>query len=217
MSISIPHFLLGVNVNNVPMASGTFNALGGHYTLNGTACAITDIIDTAHPDGNFDPATDIDAGGVISPAALYLKNPLLSAVLGGFTVLFEANFTSTAGTLTQLSVAAADYPDYNFNIGALVVWQAGVTDQVGLTSVSDSRVFMNRLHTTGVHKIAMTCRANSISASVDGQAVDTYAAAGTDPTSTACYFQIGNDPSARIRSFAFYGVVDDSDLPSLSA
>lgn len=221
-----------------PIASGDFtniatnNAVDGVYTLNGSPCAIGDIIDLAFPDGNFNPALDLDAGGIhprdtggggSRETALYLKEPLLSQVLAGYTAVFEANFASNdvgGFTSTVLVVHAPDYPDYNFDAGLFASWKAGGSpiDAVSLTSVLDNNLdFTDKIGSAGIHKIALTATDSKVVASIDGGAIFTFAEGGIGAACTAFYFNIGGDLDARLRSFAFYEVVDDADLPSLSA
>lgn len=213
-----------------PVGSGDFtniatnNAVDGVYTLNGTPCAIGDIIDLAHPDGAFDPLTDIDAGGMkrrdlgggsFADAIIQLKDPLLSQLIDeGFTVVLEGflpvGVAFNTVTLGLTDDDGAPAPFAAVNEFAIECWSY---DEVSDLYIEDD------LPTLGAaNKFAVTMTAGKQSMSLNGGDVHTHAAPGVGPLLDQVYMAIpGGNADIRLRSFAFYEVVDDADLPALSA
>lgn len=208
------------------VASGDFtniatnNAADGIYTLNGEACAIGDIIDLDHPDTFFDPVLDIDMDGIKARDAgggnwngrsLEINTPLLTTLLtGGFTIVLEA-FVAADG------VIGASLHDSAFNFERVGAMDAA---DVNLNGDNESRSWeieaLNLPVPDAVNKLAVTFLAGSISASLNGGTV-----AGVTDTILAdvdnIVLQLNGSENLRLRSFAFYEVVDDTDLPTLSA
>jgi hypothetical protein len=225
-------------IDYTTLASGNFtdigsaNAADGIYTLNGSPAALEDIIDVNFPDGNFDPLQDMDANGIMPRPTggggsretnLYLKDPLASTIVGGYTAVFEANFASTdqgGFTTTVLHAACFDYPNYNVQPEVKSQWQEGAIPPGSVnmfSALGNETDFGGEIASAGIHKIAITATADKMVASVDGGAIFSVAEAGIDPACTGFYFNIGGDLAARLRSFAFYAPVTDAELPALSA
>lgn len=205
-----------------PVASGDFtvgqmDAVAGVYTLDGEPCAIGDIIDLTEDAGNFDPLTDIDAGGVIGDeAVLYLKAPLLTTLLAsGFTVVFDAYMTSSA----ILKIQAQDHPDEEF-FAYCSFQQAPDEANIDLYTTEDN----SDVYTPGyplahdtIHRAAFTMTGTRMALSIDGGAVIVNEHPGIAATFEAIKFSINSSlDDARLRSFAFYAPADDADLPTLS-
>lgn len=203
-----------------PLASGNFtniassNAVDGVYTLNGSPCAITDIVDLASPDASFDPALDIDAGGVKTRAGsgrtLPIKAPLLADLLAdGFSVVFTGTFDA-GSTSIEIHCHSADY-----NTDAYVAVARASYD---LNSVDFTEIFNGSGGVSaGLHKFAVTLTNARMALSIDGGAVVSQESPAINGAVVAIQFGMGGDSGARLRSFIFYGVVDDADLPTLSA
>lgn len=219
---------LGVNAVQQPrvMASGDFtnigsaNAADGVYTLNGNPATVGDIFNLSHPDTNFDPEADIDAGGLkpheAGETAAYLNSALVSQIVGGYTAVFAVLFVDDGSVL---NAQAFDNPDYNVHPGCKAQWFLdGPVDTVETWSGDNNShdVFNDKIGGAGEHKIAVTVAGELISISVDGGAVFSSAFSGVNPITDGFFFNIGGDVATRLRSFAFYEPVDDADLPTLS-
>jgi hypothetical protein len=224
--------LTDAGISYTAMAGGDFtniatnDATDGVYTLNGVPCAIGDIIDVAHSDGNFDPLIDVDSGGIkpkdagggsVTDTFLYLTEPLLTQILGGYTAVFEVMFEGDAQG-AALEATAYDVPDYNITSGLIAQFKIGAPDRIRLVDTANNFTdFSDEFLTSGIHKIAFTATTEKMVASVDGRPIVLVEEPGLDPLCTGYFFAIKDELSARLRSFAFYGVVDDADLPTLSA
>jgi hypothetical protein len=109
---------LGAQFTPGMIASGDFtniatnNAADGVYTINGSAVAITDIIDLNLPGWvAFDPVQDIDAGGIKPRSGSGRIFPLTTTVLAdvvpdGFTMVYD--FYVGANTICDLTTANDD-------------------------------------------------------------------------------------------------------------
>lgn len=227
-----PHlFALAGGCNGVqafgPIASGDFtniatnNAADGIYTIDGVPCAIGDIIDAAHAETTFNPILDIDADGIKCPASgesfitrqLAIKAPLLTQLLAdGFTLLFEFYTDANVGA----SVSVHD-DGFNFEAAALAQYTAGPTDTRVQDKDYNDEVDSGHYPTLGqVNKLACTFAADRVSASINGATPVTIAGSGLDPTMQSVVISFSGKINERLRSFAFYEVVDDTDLPALS-
>lgn len=208
------------------MASGDFtsiatnNAADGVYTLNGSPCAITDIIDMANPNTDFDPVVDIDAGGIkarsgefgYSGRGLEMKDPLLASLLTGFTLLLEGYYAAAAPD-GQLQVTPHD-ADYNIN-----TYAAALLANTDLYAIDGSEYYNTTdylVTPSSINKIAFTLTPDRMAVSINGGAVHAIEAGCLDGVSNI-NIGTGGGPDSRLRSFAFYDVFDDADLPSLSA
>lgn len=198
--------------------TGEADMAGGTYTLNGEPCEITDIIDTAHAGGNFDPITDIDAGGVKPNKTFYIKEPLLSTMLeNGFSMVLEVSWTTEV-----VSVYSASY-DAGENDSIECYWgDPGAGDRLTLYALGvDTDTWTTPADLPiddQVNKLALTYAADHMAASVNGAAIRRIEAPGIDATMAMFYFTFAapGGTNARLRSFAIYETVDDADLPSLS-
>lgn len=223
--LDVSFFLLGLNVNSI-IASGDFTATadiaGGVYTLNGAPCAFGDIFDLASPDANYDPAFNIDSGGIKTggfgahPAYLPIKDPLLASMLAdGFTVVLEFYYESNIDVQMQLHD-----PDFDLVPNTQVLYNLGNVQ----SSSSVQNVNYDGLSGRGpspgeINKLVSTIADDRVSLSLNGGAVVTVSGTGLDPALSAAYFQLNDLNTAadqRLRSFAFYEVVADADLPALS-
>jgi hypothetical protein len=224
---------LGAQFTPGMIASGDFtniatnNAADGVYTINGSAVAIGDIIDLDHPENNFDPALDLDAGGIkcrdIGSGAFIsrqfaINSPLLNTLLAeGFTLVME--FYADA---TVICAVSAHDNDFNFDGGA-----DATNDPDGFahrTQVNDKnnnnqRDFVNYPAFNQVNKLAVTMTPTRTAGSLNGSPVlvpDADAGA-IDATANNMTLQFAGVANERLRSFVFYEAVDDTDLPTLSA
>lgn len=214
-----------------PIASGDFtniatnNAADGVYTIGGVPCAIGDIIDLDHDEVNFDPILDIDAGGIkcrdmgggaFQTRQIPINTPLLTTLLAdGFSLLMDF----LADDTVSLGVSVHDNA-FNMDAGG-----TSTNDPLGpttRTSVTDKD--FNQIDDTvhypvlsQLNKFAMTVAADRVSASVNGAAAVTVAGPGLDALMANLVMSFAGSEGGRLRSFAFYEVVDDADLPSLSA
>lgn len=221
-----------------PVASGNFtniatnNAADGVYTLNGEPAALADIVDFSHQYTNFNPATDLDAGGMKprldgggNPAntGLVMKEPLRSLLLDGFTVVVETFMSTT----TQLIVDLYD-DEFNFNGQAAIQNYGGYFQRADWTTLgtqNDPPLFgMNtEFNDLAVNRIAWTVAADRMALSINGNAArsvsDPDVLTGTLENVQLTYYDntVEEGYSFRLRSFAFYEPVDDADLPTLTA
>jgi hypothetical protein len=213
-------------------ASGDFtsiatnNVVDGVFTLNGVICTLEDIVDLSDPDATFDPDLDIDEGGIaprdvgggsFSGRSLSIKDPLLSQILAnGCTTVFET-FVDDTNT-NKVGMAGGDPPDY------LLAPEASLSTTPPDATLRFGSADQNTLNTFpysiggGIQKVAITLLPDGgMSGSVNGSEVHTSAADFFAPTVVKLYFTLGAAPAGRLRSFVFYDVVDDADLPTLSA
>lgn len=238
MSVNAAFFLLGLNVNGA-IASGDFTQAGmagfaaGSYTLNGASCALGDIIDLAHGDTVFNPATDIDSGGVhrhslgggnYQNSTLWLNDPLLGQILTGFTAVFDVILNTDVDLSgSRFSVFFEIFDTYDFGAGLLADRnsQSPNPDRISVNTADDggsSTAFDGLIGSDGRHKIALTMTSGKVVFSIDGAAVHSLAPhPGTDPLFNGMDFSIGGSADTRIRAFTFYDPVSDADLPGLSA
>jgi len=216
-------FLLGLSVNGM-IASGDFtniatnNAADGVYTLDGVPCTIGDIIDLEDPANQFDPLTDIDAGG-IKPShdgggyhtrILRVQPSLVaSLVSGGFTLVLKGY----TGTSFSLGIVPA-------NSDSSIYSQVQVTTsstQLNATDLAQSN-FPNDFTDDQAVVLAMTFTEDRLSLSVNGGDTESFPHPAIDPAMVLIEmsFQSGTG-DGRFRSFAFYEVIADAELPLLSA
>lgn len=208
------------------VASGDFtniasaNAADGVYTLNGVSCTLTDIINLSGPDsGLFNPATDIDAGGVFCPSGttriFNIGNPLLSETLaGGYSITLDFGFS------TGITVGTFMHPDnYAFQPEIDAIYTSAESKQLALANVSgaSSSDIINTPE-PGTNRLAATMAADYMSVSINGSPITRLEGAALDPLLTAIAFSMSSDENdGRLIGFAFYEVVADADLPTLSA
>ena len=217
--------------NGMPIASGNFtniatnNAADGVYTLNGQMVAIGDIIDLAHPENNFDSVLDIDAGGIkcrddgggsFLTRQFAINDPLLTTALtDGFTVLCEID----AEEDVSLGISCHD-DAFNFDTGGVArnVDPSPQEINVSGTDFGTVRDFANFPTMNAISKFALTVASDRVSGSINGStAITTSPVGGLDATLANIVFSLSAGANSRLRSFAFYEVVDDADLPTLSA
>lgn len=229
---------LGVGISSAtpqPVASGNFtniatnNAADGVYTIDGEMVAIGDIIDLDHGENNFDSILDIDAGGIKTrqSGANYISrqfainDPLLTDLLtSGFTVLCE--IYGEGSTVLGLSVHDNEF---TFDAGGGTRNEPEVPEispEVLRTFVSDKNFNQTNDDTqypvlSQVNKFALTVASDRVSASVNGAPIVTVAGSGLDAAMANIVFTLSGDGTVRLRSFAFYDLVDDAALPTLSS
>lgn len=228
----LPLYACGGSQQNLsgPIAFGMFtniatnNAADGVYTLNGTPCAIGDIIDLASEWTDFDPVADIDAGGIkvfvdgpsVFGRTMAMTGPLLISITDGFTVVYE--FFCSADTVVDITAMSDDEVEYAYQHASFRVEPA--RDIIGLgdlTQAEEAEDATAGIAQSQINKIAFTVTDEKISASLNGGAVLPLPFAGISVNTSIVYIGMGGDVDARLRSFAFYEVVDDADLPTLSA
>lgn len=214
---------------SAPIASGNFtniatnNAADGVYTLNGVPCVIGDIIDLDHAETTFNAVTDIDAGGIKCPDGgggsfitrqLAMNTPLLTSLLAdGFTLLLEFYVEEKVG-------ASLSVHDDAFNFEAAAISQYTVGFKNTKVQDKDYNEVTDSVHYPALlqeNKLAITVAADRVSASVNGAVIVTRAGSGLDASMQSVVISFSAGADERLRSFAFYEVVDDADLPALSA
>lgn len=218
---------------NAALATGNFtdsgeaNAVGGVYTLNGASCLITDIVDTSHPDNQFNPATDIDAGGIKAPGGgtdsrqIAIKQPLLGTLLAsGFTVLLEIFSNDTE---IQFFSWMYDTPDFNtLASGTTIYSESTPSSNYGEARVANSNRTRNasaKPVKNQINRMAVTLASDRAAFSINGGSVIKRAGTCLDAgMNTVLLGFSGITPNTtRLRAFTFYQVVADGDLPTLSA
>jgi hypothetical protein len=214
------------NLTNI----ATNNAADGVYTLNGETVAITDIVDATNGETNFDPVVDLDAdgiklrddgGGAFLTRQLAMTPALAATLLTtGFTIVAELY----AGTTISFSVSAHD-DAFTMDAGGTTTHSAAIPDvqsEVKYTSVTD-KDFNGPTDATKfpafsqISKFALTVAADRVSASINGSELVTQVGPGLDAAMAQVVLSLSGDGDARLRSFTFYDVVADADLPTLSA
>lgn len=214
-------------LNFTSIASGDFtniatnNAADGVYTLNGVPCAIGDIIDVSHPDGYFDPLVDIDGEGLkardlggesYNGLILEMKEPLLSTLLDGFTVVLDC-LTGPAAPDGGATMSMHDVP---FNVNPVA--DARLNETV-LYALDESDYYNNTdylILPSQINKIAFTLTEDRMAVSINGMTAHAVESGCLGGGVTNVSIQTRAGPANRLRSFAFYEVVDDGDLPTLS-
>lgn len=209
------------------LASGNFtniatnNAADGVYTINGQMVAITDIIDLNNPYSTFNPETDIDAGGIkprdpgggfFLENSIEIKEPLLSSLLAnGFTILLEC-YTDTS----TISVDCHD-PDFNVETSASLSTStgSGIYAQDGTFTQSGADLPTEE----SINKFSATITDTHMAYSLNGAAtVAITAGQALGGAIDQIQLQVSSiSGNGRLRAFTFYEVVDDTDLPTLSA
>lgn len=224
------------------LASGNFtniatnNAADGVYTLNGSAATIGDIIDLDNENAVFNPATNVDAGGIkaidngngTAGGIQFEIQPSLCAALiaSGFTLVIEYY----AGSY---DTEAFNYPDVSMNVhdaDFLLVVGANASDtatppaRTGLTADEGNEFLAwsdNPTWTDGtalqINRASMSFTDTYCSMSINGDDAHRLTATTLESAMDGIAFFIGPNLDTRLRSFAFYEVVDDADLPALSA
>jgi hypothetical protein len=209
---------------NSMIASGNFtniatnNAADGAYTLNGVPCAITDIIDMGSEDTNLDLIADLDADGIFCPdgvlstRSIAIKSPLLDTLLAdGFSMIIEYQATASAAVQTVVHD-----PDFNLYTSMRALSDDEFTQLTDKTN-NHIQTFPQAPLIGQINKTAFTCIDNSMSASTNGATAVTLSGDGAlDILMSAVFLAFEADVDSRLRSFAFYEVVDDADLPTLS-
>lgn len=210
-----------------PVASGDFtniatnNAADGVYTLNGSPCAITDIIDLSNPNNAFDPVRDIDSGGIkayddgvgIHGRQLELKDPLKATVLAdGMTIVLEC-LTGSAAPEGGVSIVPHD-DDFNLNTFA----ECNLAD-TDLFALDENEYFSTsyKMLPNQINKVAFTLSDGRMAVSLNGGAVHAIESGCFSIGITNVSMSTAADLTSRLRSFVIYEVVDDADLPGLSA
>lgn len=215
----------------VAVAAGDFmniatnNAADGVYTLNGQTVPITDIIDVGNPNGNFDPAIDIDADGIkarevesedpnFGASRSIILQPSLSASLLAEGYTFVIEYFMAEGTVGNFDLIEFS-EDFEFDVSSASARHDSVkayTEQNGNEFAPDTAPTLD-----AVNKLAGTITGTGVSLSLNG--APTFHSAGTTDLShfDLVRFETPANLTARLRSFAFYDLVDDADLPTLSA
>jgi len=196
---------------------GSFNAVTGTYTLNGSPATLEDIIDLSAPDNNFDPLTDMDAGGVkavLGTEKLVLKNPLSSQVAVGFTLVFDV-YVGTPGLLRYVRIQLFN-SDYSQN-----AYASSNGSGIDLFAINEEELIDNSgiyaHNADSINRVAFTVVDDAISASLNGGVVASLAHGGVNANTAIIYFEFAGDADTRLRAFAFYDPVSDASLPAFSA
>jgi hypothetical protein len=210
------------------MNIATSNAADGIYTLNGAPSTLEAVIDVDNPNATFNPATDIDAGGIKQhddgaggsiSSELYINTPLVDVLLtDGFTCVLDAYFhVPTMDDMAAIVVSVFD-ADYNWEAGASLVW--GLIDRLRLKS-GDGTDFdtPNVVTQNGPIKMAVTITNDGVRASINGGAVISLAGPVFGESPAQIFFSVGGavESDTRLRSFAFYEPVEDPYLTAISA
>jgi hypothetical protein len=221
------------SISSSPIASGNFtniatnNAADGVYTLNGEMVEITDIIDTSATEGtpselvaNFNPATDVDSGGIISRSGgtiLTLVQSLQDELFAsGYTVVFDVLLGNGNFQLENLDWDGSFDGGLSLNASDSMTVYYDLFENVNSSDITNFPG--DTLDTAQVHRVAMTVLDSSMSLSIDGGAVVSSPNPGFDAgTDTITFTTDDNTAVGRLRSFAFYEVVDDADLSNLSS
>lgn len=218
-----------------PLASGDFtniatnNAADGVYTLNGSPATIGDIIDLDHPDGAFDPVQDIDTdgikardtgggGGMGQGRSLIMQASLSTALLAsGYTAVLEVFPDDLSAGFFAISEFS---DDWSFDVSSASVDGFTVkqyTESSGSDDWSLDHPERDLPTADAINKVALTITPTYVSASLNGGPA--FRVTGTTDFGNFDLVRIDTpiNLGARLRSFAFYEVVDDADLPTLSA
>ena len=223
MAVDPNLFLLGVCVTT-QLGSGDFtniatnNAADGVYNLNGSPCAIGDIIDLTSPYTSFNPATQIDAGGIKTNGTigdhditLALKDPLNSTIIaGGATFVFEFSWALEAYETMELQACEDGGPLSYAGGGPSGSSQYG--SPISGTSFDDTITWP-----AGINKMAITMTATKIVSSVNGGAIKSAVGTVINGSINGIVMAFSASASGRFRSFIVYEPVSDAELPGLSA
>jgi hypothetical protein len=227
------NFSLGIDIGSAAkgasLAGGVFHGLADsnlaadRYTIGNEVVSIGDVISLADP-ALFDPALDIDAGGVkprdsgfVDGRRLELVDPIRTTMLtNGWTIVLEVQFETGANFETGACDAT--------NTAASQVWAENLTylDPVGTVSLQgwDYADYLSEAggpQPNQLNKLAATVTSSYMSLSLNGGAVKRIEVTGLDATATRVYFGVSGELDARLRRFTIYEPQADAELPALSS
>lgn len=216
--------------------AGLIDTIRGVYNLNGASVSLADMIDCSSPGPLFDPATDIDAGGIkmetidentgSSGKDLKFTGALLTRCLQGFTVVLEVLSGERDCNIDVYSQKSdgSIWSDagvkFNFVNGTYNQYLYATPDGSTFIDETNPPASVQAVNPSTIVKIGLTLTETHMAISIAGSPARTLSSGGLDPSIESIEFSTGGglgDTTGRLRKFDIYEVQTDEQLAVLTA